>query len=173
MVVTGAAVAVGTRVAATERTCLRCSLRFTPRRKDQVYCSKPCAKAATRNKSRGSRHFENRKRTSFHYDRAARLAFDLYRMSADERRAMILAILESASGAEAPLRNILLDPALLKARRSSSIGKIYPDSKYSGSLNVAQMVNRFCLAEWGCDLRDAILDDGKPAGRLFIEPNAA
>lgn len=83
---------------------------------------------------------------------------------------MLLAILEAASGDDdAPLRNILLDPALLGADRSSGVGKLYPDTKDYAALNIAKMVNSFCQEEWGCTVREAILDKGKPARRKFRE----
>lgn len=82
---------------------------------------------------------------------------------------MLLAILEAASGEDSPLRNILLDPKLLGAVRSSHIGKLYPDTNCPGALNVSKMANAFCMSEWGCGIRDAILDDGKPVGRAFKE----
>lgn len=70
------------------------------------------------------------------------------------------------------MRNILLDPALLGADRASAIGKLYPDTKCPEMLNIAKMVNSFCQAEWGCSVREAILDDGKQAGRKFREEEA-
>jgi hypothetical protein len=90
-------------------------------------------------------------------------------MPPTKQRERLLIVLEAASGHDAALRNILLDPALLGADRFSAIGKLYPDTKSPGALNVAKMVHAFCMAEWGCSTRDAILDDGKPAGRLFKE----
>lgn len=149
--------------------CPTCCQSFTPRRKDQRYCSKPCAKAATRNAARGPRVIENRRRSAAHYDRASWLSYDLNRMHPERQRALLLAILEAASGTDAPLRNILLDPALLGADRSSTIGKLYPDSNDHTALNVAKMVHFFCRDEWGCSTRDAILDSGKPAGRRFTD----
>lgn len=161
------AVAVRSGTAVEAVSCPQCALTFTPRRKDQRYCSSPCAKAATRHASRGSRLRENTQRNRRHYERAAWLAYDVARMSPEGKRAMLLALLETASGDDAQLRNILLDPALLGASWSSTLGKFYPDTKAPGALNIAKMVHAFCMAEWGCGTRDAILDDGKPARRLF------
>ena len=149
--------------------CPRCSASFTPRRRDQRYCAKPCAKVATRHASRGPRTMENARRTQAHYDRAAWLCFDVLRMSPPRQRRMLLSILEAASGGDAPLRNILLDPALLGAAWGSAIGKLYPDTKCGSAPNIAKIVNAFCMGAWGCGVRDAILDDGKPAHRVFAE----
>lgn len=160
---------------APSRDCPRCAVVFRPRRKDQRYCRKECAKASSRNASRGPRKVENRKRSEAHYQRAAWLSYDLNRMDQNKRRKMILSILEAASGHDAAFRNILLDPALLGASRASTIGKLYPDNRSMEALNIAKMVYFFCMAEWGCSTRDAIMDqhilDGPwtPAGRLFRE----
>lgn len=93
-------------------------------------------------------------------------------MSSVRQRAAILALLEAASGDDAALRNILLQPALLGADRTSPIGKLYPDTRDYTALNVAKLVHAFCLAEWGVSVREAILDSGKPAGRRFREDAA-
>src|SRR5690606_25375258 len=110
-----------------------------------------------------------RQRTQGHYERASWLAFDLNRMPPRQQRQMILALLEAASGDNAALRNILLDPALLGADRGSPIGKLYPDSRCWDALNIAKAVHAFCMAEWACGTRDMILDGRKPAGRIFRE----
>lgn len=113
------------------------------------------------------------RRNEAHYRRAAWLSFDVLRMSPVRQRQMILSILEAASSDDAALRNILLDPALLGAERQSSIGKLYPDAKSHGTPNLSKMVNAFCKAEWGCGVRHAILDRGKPAYRTFAETQEA
>ncbi|WP_157115618.1 hypothetical protein [Ketogulonicigenium robustum] len=149
--------------------CQRCAQPVTAKRKDALYCCRQCQRAATRHTSRGSRVVENSNRTHRHYERAAWLSYDLNRMQSPDRREMLLALLEAASGYDAPLRNILLDPKLLGAERSSPIGKLGPDKKCSDALNIAKMANAFCLSEWGCGIRHATLDNGKPAGRIFRE----
>lgn len=116
---------------------------------------------------------ENAQRNRDHYDRASWLSYDVNRMPPARQRAMILALLDGASGGSAALRNILLDPALLGAAWDAPIGKFYPDTKSPGTLNIAKMLNAFCQAEYGCHVRDAILDDGKPAGRKFVGDDLA
>jgi hypothetical protein len=112
---------------------------------------------------------ENAQRSQGHYRRAAWLAFDVPRLPPAQRRQMILALLEAASDHDAGLRNILLDPAFLGAEWGSSTGKLFPDTGCPDAQNIAKMVNTFCRDEWGCGVRDAILDDGKPARRGFAE----
>ena len=149
--------------------CERCGAPYKRRKKTQKYCSATCQKKASRNTARGPRDHENNYRNRQHYERAAWLSYDVLRMSPNAKRRMILAILEAASSMDAALRNILFDPALLGADRRSPIGKLYPDSRYPDAPNIAKMVHAFCLEEWGVSTRDAILDNGKPARREFIE----
>lgn len=148
-----------------ELACPRCGTSFLPQRRNQKFCSRPCAKAATRNSSRGSRPKENATRARWHYGRAAWLCYDLHRMHVAERSHMLLAIVEAASGPAAALRNILLDPVLLSAARDSPAGKLYPDSRYPDVPNLAKMVHAFCLETWGVGLRNVLLVDGRPANR--------
>ena len=155
-------------VGLADPVCPKCLCTFTQKRKNQRYCSRPCQKSATNNAARGSRDRENTLRNDAHYGRAAWLAYDLYRMSPTKRRAMLLAILEAASNNDGALRNILFDPALLGADRGSPVGKLYPDAKSPRVLNVAKMVNVFCMIEFGCSSRSAVLDKRKPAGRKFV-----
>lgn len=155
----------------TKTACPHCGILFLPRRSDQQYCARSCSKAATRNTSRGSRRIENVQRTRLHYDRAAWLSYDLNRMPQQTQRRMLLELLEAAAGHDAPLRNILLDPALLGAARGDSTGKLYPDSRSADARNIAKLVNDFCRNEWGVGVREALMDNGKPAGRLFRERN--
>ena len=149
--------------------CPKCSEAFMSKRSNQTYCSTQCQKSASRNAARGDRVFEKRRKNEDHFIRAEWLSYDMNRMSPAKQRKMILALLEAASGANRALRDILLDPRLLKADRGDPIGKLYPDTNIHGALNVAKMVYAFCQAEWGCNTRDAIIDDGKPAFRLFKE----
>lgn len=155
------------------KTCPHCTDDFQPRRSDQKFCCRKCARAATRNTSRGPRQRENARRTKLHYVRAAWLCYDLQRMNWADRRAMMFQILEAASGPDAALRNILLDPALLRADWGSPIGKLYPDTGYMDVKNVAKLVNEFCKAEWGIGVRDMILHGGRPAFRSFKAERAA
>lgn len=149
--------------------CPQCSACFKSRRRDQRYCAKPCAKAATRNASRGSREIENTRRNVTHYQRASWLSCDVLRLRPERQRQMLLSILQAASGDDAPLRNIVLHPALLGAAWGSSIGKFYPDTHDYSAPNIAKMVDAFCREELGCGVRDAILDNGKPAHRYLTE----
>lgn len=89
-------------------------------------------------------------------------------MTKDKRITTIQELLEAASGDHAPTRNLLLDPRLLGAERGSMLGKLPKDRLNHDRPNIAKIVNRYCQDSYGCTVRDAILDDGKPAYRKFI-----
>ncbi|HWL57330.1 MAG TPA: hypothetical protein VNQ78_11775 [Paracoccus sp. (in: a-proteobacteria)] len=80
---------------------------------------------------------------------------------------MIQQIVEAASGEDAKLRNILLDPKLLAASWNSQEGRFEYDRKL-GIPNISKQAYWFCQEQYGCSTRDAILDDGKPAYRKFL-----
>lgn len=149
---------------AGETLCATCGAGFEKTRKDKRYCSKACARVASRNNNRGPRQIEDKERARWHYGRAAWLLHDLYRLPKREQRRMGQAILEAASGPDPALRNILTDPALLGAPYGSTKGLLETDH---GKPNIAKFMNTFCREEYGTSIRDTILDEGKPAWRTF------
>lgn len=144
--------------------CSVCGNVFARKRKNQQYCSTKCQK----NASRTCRRRENAKRSEDHYHRASWLLHDLTRMTKDKRTHLIQGLLEAASGGHAPTRNLLLDPRLLGADRGSMLGKLPKDRLNHDRPNIAKIVNRYCQDSYGCTVKDAILDDGKPAYRKFV-----
>lgn len=144
--------------------CSVCNDTFTKKRTNQRYCSTKCQK----NASRTCRRRENAKRSEDHYHRASWLLHDLTRMTKDKRTHLIQGLLEAASGSHAATRNMLLDPRLLGAEKGSMLGKLPKDSLNRDKPNIAKIVNRYCQESYGCTVKDAILDDGKPAYRKFI-----
>lgn len=126
----------------------KCSQPFTPRRKDQRYCSKPCAKAATRNAARGKREVENARRDHEHYNRAEWLSYDVNRMPESLRQRFLHALVVSVMSGNAKLRNILTDPRLLGAGCAEPIGKLSIDRRCHSALNIAKLVHRYCRQRW-------------------------
>ncbi|MFT3687715.1 hypothetical protein [Paenirhodobacter sp.] len=155
---------------------LRNSVSFrnsSRKRRNQTYCSPKCQKNGARTpEKRGDRTGEADEDNRRRYERVRWLSYDLNRMPPDRQRAMILSLLEAASGEDATLRATLTDPQLLGALHPSAIGKLFWDAKDPSALNVAQMVNAFCRSEWGVGTEETILDNGKPAGRTFGELGA-
>lgn len=136
--------------------CSRCDRPFTRKRQDQRFCSKPCAKAASRNAARGSRNVENARRNRQHYERAEWLSYDLNRMPPARRADMLLTLIDAARSHDAALRNILTDPALHGADWRDAKGKLYPDTHSPDALNIAKMANAFCRDRWGIGIRTAL-----------------
>ncbi|HBB83908.1 MAG TPA: hypothetical protein DC031_11670, partial [Sulfitobacter sp.] len=77
--------------------CPQCSVEFHPKRKDKKYCSPNCAKAATRNASRGGRSLEQKLANEIHYCRARDLADMLYTAPVTERLGIMKAMLDAAT----------------------------------------------------------------------------
>lgn len=60
---------------------------------------------------------------------------------------------------DAHLRNILTDPKLLGASRTSSIGKCGSADKDLAIYNIPKLVHSYCKARWGFDVKRAIKAD--------------
>ncbi len=95
--------------------CPHCSLEFRPKRTNQRYCKRDCAKAATRNAKRSDRTAENRCMNEAHYSRALDLADMLYTAPVDQRLGVMKNFLDAAGDHDKALRRILTDPKLLTA----------------------------------------------------------
>ncbi|MBW7055994.1 hypothetical protein KY389_04695 [Paracoccus bogoriensis] len=99
---------------------------------------------------------ENAKRNRDHYSRAASLCYDLNRLPAWKRAPFVSRLIAAAKDGDAKLRNILTDPSLLTADRSSGIGKLYPDSHDFDVLNIAKEANDYCRKRWGISIKTAL-----------------
>lgn len=154
-----------------QKKCPICSSRFDVTRKDKQYCSRKCQKnassKATPTKRVRTRTLENLFRNRDHYERSMWLTHDLFRTPEPNRSIMIQKLLEAASGDNAKIRNILLDPQLLGASKIDPRGRSRHDCKI-GVSNIAKQVYQFCMNNYGCSTKDCILDEGKPAGRFFV-----
>lgn len=151
--------------------CLTCGREFSLTRKDRKYCSDTCRKkSSARNLAKvvsRDRGRENFFASRDHYERAAWLTYDLYRMPEAARTLMIQRLLEAASGDNANIRRILLDPKLLSPNKDHRAGRFKHDRKI-GVSNIAKQVYQFCMTNYSCSTKDCILDDGEPAGRKFV-----
>lgn len=120
------------------RDCPHCSTPFTPRRKDQKFCTRPCAKAASRNAKRGSQKIADNRY-------AARLA-DMQRSRAfllndalncrppTERPAFMETLLRAAREDDGHLRRILSD-----RRPLWDMG-----ADYAGRPNLSRTLDDYC-----------------------------
>lgn len=150
--------------------CARCSVQFRPRRQGQRFCARDCQRATTRNSARGPRQAANAQRNRDHYSRAATLCYDINRLPPWKRLPFVSRLIAAAKDGDAKLRNILTDPSLLGADRSSGIGKLYPDSHDFDVLNIAKEANAYCRKRWGISIKTA-LDPNCPV-QIEAEPEA-
>lgn len=151
--------------------CPVCNTMFAQVKSNKKYCSRKCQKnassKATPTKKVRIRTLENLHRNRDHYERCMWLTYDLFRTPEPNRSIMIQKLLEAASGDNAKIRNILLDPQLLGAEKHDPRGRSRHDCKI-GVSNIAKQVYQFCMNNYGCSTKECILDDGKPARRLFV-----
>ena len=120
-----------------QKKCPTCSVEFDVTRKDKQYCSRKCQKHSARK----DRSEEYKKRNAEHYGLAGRLKQVLDTLPEKEYHLLIQTILRTASVGYAKLRNVLLDPRLLKQRQS-----------------VALQVKIYCIEYFKTDSEDAILN---------------
>lgn len=120
-----------------EVTCPICDTVFIQDRSNKKYCSRKCQV----NSARKDRTEEYKKRNEEHYGLAGRLKQVLDTLPEKEYHLLIQTILRTASVGYAKLRNVLLDPRLLKQRQS-----------------VALQVKIYCIEYFKTDSEDAILN---------------
>jgi hypothetical protein len=144
---------------AFQTNCPKCDVEFVPSRSNQKYCSRPCAKAATRNTARGPRNVaesqELRCRARSHNSRAMGLAARLYTTPPRERLGLMSTLIMAARQHDTELRNILTDPRLLSA--SPIEDKRFFFRKAPASYRtIAQAANAYCQMFWGHGVKDVV-----------------
>lgn len=97
--------------------CPACNIMFTQERSNKKLCSSKCQK----NFARKDRSEEYKKRNAQHYQLADRLTKTLATLPVVEYHHCIQTILKTAASGYAKLRNVLLDPTLLKQRDSVAL----------------------------------------------------
>lgn len=142
--------------------CPKCAIEFAPKRSNQKFCGRPCAKAATRNASRGNRKAETQGATEQHYERALRLAEMVHSAPPSERFGVMKHILSFVS-TDAGLRRILTDPKLLRQSPQRSNKK-----------NIAQAASVYTRMFFGVSIKtyiqqvqDGTVNESYPVSRRF------
>ena len=152
-----------------EALCEYCDTPFRRRRKDQRYCSDKCRKAAYQDKNRkenpvNSTLSPQKWRENYElFDRALRLAEMLYTMPVGERLGFMKGLIDDARHGNVKLKNILLNPAILKARYFDE--HMFYKKRPAAYRTIGQAADSYCRRYWGASVRDVLL--GKVA-----EPDA-
>lgn len=133
------------------KSCPTCSRQFHPRRKDQKYCEKGCAKAATRHALRGSREKEQERADRVHYNRALDLADMLYTTPVSERLGVMKTILHAAVSHDSGLRRILTDPKLLRA--NSETPQLFHRRAAGSYKTISQAANAYTKKFFGVSIK--------------------
>lgn len=101
--------------------CPICSTVFAQERSNKKHCSRKCQKNSAQKSKVRVRDIEYKKRNTQHYQLADRLTKTLATLPVVEYHHCIQTILKTAASGYAKLRNVLLDPTLLKQRDSVAL----------------------------------------------------
>lgn len=138
----------------TPTLCPSCCNPFQPQRSNQRYCSRPCQKNASRGSRTVADSWEERHRSSAHYTRALRLAYDIYTLRPDKRLGFMASLIDAARTSDAQLRSILTDPLLLSASRETP-GLFFRRCP-SSYKTISQAADSYCRKFWGHGVRAVI-----------------
>lgn len=132
-----------TRPDEAETDCPTCGSPFIPGRRDQKFCAKPCAKAASRNATRGSRaHGESAAARHRHEARKGRLRglAHAFHETPPAHRAEFLVRLIAEGRKLAELRGLVTLRCLLRS---------WSCDEGTGRLNIAHVLDHFCREVYG------------------------
>lgn len=146
-------------------SCPACGACFTPKRKDQTYCSDRCRKNNYSRKDRArSPHNSIFSPTKWRenmeiFDRNRRLVELVCKERSSEARDKVtLSVISAAEGGHGQLRTILTNKIFLFPDRENEL-LFCPGCEHLGT--IAQIVNRYSFANWGCSICDALSTNTK------------
>lgn len=123
--------------------CPRCQLPFFSKRKDQKYCGKPCAKAASRNATRGPRKVadsvEAARIQEARNGRVGGLSHAFYETHPAYRSAFMQRLIVQGRG-NAELRRLVTVRALLRS---------WVRDEGTGRLHIVHILDHFCQEVYG------------------------
>ena len=123
--------------------CPQCGSEFHPKRKNQKYCSEKCAKAATRNASRGPRTItespEAKRIQEARQGRCKGLSHAFYATPPAYRAEFLERLVSDARGVE-ELRRLVTIRQLLKS---------WDRDEGTGRLHIAHILDHYCQEVYG------------------------
>jgi len=128
-------------------SCPTCAMLYVPRRTNQRYCKRACQKNATRGPQVTEASGEAKRRAIMHNDLARRLAERLYSMPPRERLGFIAEVVETARGASGPLRNVVTDTRLIRAKPEDK--RLFYRRSPQVYRTIAQAADAYCRKFWG------------------------
>jgi hypothetical protein len=123
---------------ATDAVCPKCAVTFSPRRKDQLFCSRECQKTASQNSTRGPRMVaesaDEARRQEHRAGRMRSLSNSFFETHPRYRAAFIVALIAEARWVK-ELRGWLTRREALKK---------WQHHQGTGRLHIAQCLDDFC-----------------------------
>lgn len=162
-----------TRKQHEETSCPNCKKLFIKRRSDQKFCSERCRKDKSKKLLRketpaNSRNSVSKRRdNTVLFDKALRLAEELYTLPKDKRLGYMKDLIDQARNGNSMLRQILSNQRLLFASKKERIfyHRRCPASYYT----IAQAADRYCKMFWNSGVKDVVYGKGPepPTGEIL------
>lgn len=134
-----------------QATCPRCATEFAPKRRDAVYCSRQCQKAATNNAARGPRRIaDSAEARRIHENRKGRvkaLSDSLYETPPAYRADFMQRLIAEARG-NAELRCLVTNREMLRSWARLR-GNRDAGGAGTGRLHIAHVLDHYCREVYG------------------------
>ena len=136
------------------RQCPHCKAKVSGR-PNKIYCSSNCRKRATEMKSNSQFSPTKRRENTEFFERALRLAEELYKTIPSQRLGFMKDLINYArTGNDCELRNILCNPMLLKPNPYTQRFLFYRRSREY--CTISQAASNYCKRFWRANVKDVI-----------------
>ena len=137
-----------------DRRCPKCNKSVTGR-PNKIYCSSNCRKRANEFTRNSFCSVTKRRENAEFFDRAKRLAEELYTIPPSERLGFMKKLIDHArKGGDAQLRDILSNYKLLRPHPLEDRHLFYRRKPHH--LTIAQVTARYCKKFWKADVREVV-----------------
>ena len=136
------------------RQCPNCNAKVSGRA-NEIYCSSNCKKRATETKRNSLFSPSKRRENQEFFDRALRLAEELYKTLPANRLGFMKDLIDYArTGEDFVLRNILCNPMLLKPKAYGQPYLFYGKSR--SNLTISQAASNYFKRFWRANIKDVV-----------------
>ena len=150
-----------------DRRCPKCNNPVTGR-PNKIYCSSNCRKRANEFTRNSFCSVTKRRENAEFFDRAKRLAEELYTIPPSKRLGFMKNLIDHARrGGDAQLRDILSNYKLLRPHPLEDRHLFHRRSR--SYLTIAQVASRYCRRFWKADVREVVYNrvPDPPTGEIL------
>ena len=136
------------------RQCPNCKAKVSGR-PNKIYCSSNCRKRGTETKRNSQLSPTKRRENLEFFDRALRLAEELYKTPPPQRLEFMRDLIDYArTGEDRVLRNILCNPMLLRPNPYTQRFLFYRRSRVY--CTISQAASNYCKRFWRANIKDVV-----------------